>query len=303
MADLLQPPPVPEKLSTNQGYIMSPWLLWLTNLQKNITNKLEGGDVKGTANRIVVTDNGDGTVTIDVEESGIDHNSLDNLAVGNVHTQYQLLLVNSAGLRAALSDETGTGYAVFSTNPLFDVATGTNPFRVNSATLVSNLNADLIDGKHAGELGAMLGPPYLTVSVDLASATWNTVGTHEVATVTGDIEVVTAVGCSTPSPDAADNISYGIAGSTSFFIGATARNSISANEFWLTTTGSSAAAAVSIDGIAATSHLKRATIKNGTDIGYQIYTSAATQGKLDFYFWISKISSGADIVAGAGGSL
>ena len=47
--------------------------------------------IAGTASRVTITSDGDGTVTIDVVEAGINHNSLNNLATGDVHTQYLYL--------------------------------------------------------------------------------------------------------------------------------------------------------------------------------------------------------------------
>jgi len=149
--------------------------------------------------------------------------------------------------------------------------------------------------------GGMLGPPNLTVVVDLSLAAWKTVATHEVATITGAVGVTTAVRCTT-GVEGIDNIRYGSAGNTALFIGATIRNTISINQFWLTTTGSTARAPALIMGIDATSHLKSATLES-EDIGYQLYTSDGTLGVLEFYFWWYAISSGATLVAGDGSAL
>ena len=66
-------------------------------------------------------------LTADVLPAGVDHNSLANLTVGNVHTQYglvasplsQFAATTSAQLLGVISDETGTGLAVFNTSPTF----------------------------------------------------------------------------------------------------------------------------------------------------------------------------------------
>jgi alpha-tubulin suppressor-like RCC1 family protein len=56
--------------------------------------------------------------------------------------------------------KTGTGVNVLSTNPAFDVATGTSPFTVASTTLVQNLNAEMLNGQNAAfykDLGTATG--------------------------------------------------------------------------------------------------------------------------------------------------
>lgn len=49
------------------------------------------------------------------------------------------------------TDQTVSGIKTFSRQQKFTVATGTSPFTVSSTTVVSNLNADLLDGYHASK--------------------------------------------------------------------------------------------------------------------------------------------------------
>lgn len=49
------------------------------------------------------------------------------------------------------TNQTVSGIKTFSTQQKFTVATGTSPFTVSSTTVVSNLNADLLDGLHASK--------------------------------------------------------------------------------------------------------------------------------------------------------
>lgn len=49
------------------------------------------------------------------------------------------------------TNQTVSGIKTFSTQQKFTVATGTSPFTVSSTTVVSNLNADLLDGYHASK--------------------------------------------------------------------------------------------------------------------------------------------------------
>lgn len=50
------------------------------------------------------------------------------------------------------TNQTVSGIKTFSTQQKFTVATGTSPFTVSSTTVVSNLNADMLDGYHAASL-------------------------------------------------------------------------------------------------------------------------------------------------------
>lgn len=55
--------------------------------------------------------------------------------------------------------QTISGIKTFSTQQKFTVATGTSPFTVSSTTVVSNLNADLLDGRHLGNATGRI--PYI----------------------------------------------------------------------------------------------------------------------------------------------
>lgn len=52
-----------------------------------------------------------------------------------------------------------TGVKTFSTQQKFTVATGTSPFTVTSTTVVTNLNSDLLDGRHLGNATGRI--PYI----------------------------------------------------------------------------------------------------------------------------------------------
>lgn len=63
----------------------------------------------------------------------------DNNYAGTLDSRYVTLTTN----------QTVSGIKTFSTQQKFTVATGTSPFTVSSTTVVSNLNADMLDGYHA----------------------------------------------------------------------------------------------------------------------------------------------------------
>lgn len=55
------------------------------------------------------------------------------------------------------TNQTVSGIKTFSTQQKFTVATGTSPFTVSSTTVVSNLNADMVDGYHSSKLFRSFG--------------------------------------------------------------------------------------------------------------------------------------------------
>ena len=70
------------------------------------------------------------------------------------------------------TNQTVSGIKTFSTQQKFTVATGTSPFTVSSTTVVSNLNADMLDGWH---LNYILKDGYVTSSAAGLSSYWRKV--------------------------------------------------------------------------------------------------------------------------------
>ena len=70
------------------------------------------------------------------------------------------------------TNQTVSGIKTFSTQQKFTVATGTSPFTVSSTTVVSNLNADMLDGWH---LNYILKDGYVTSTTSGLSSYWRKV--------------------------------------------------------------------------------------------------------------------------------
>lgn len=70
------------------------------------------------------------------------------------------------------TNQTVSGIKTFSTQQKFTVATGTSPFTVSSTTVVSNLNADMLDGWH---LNYILTDGYVTSDAAGLSSYWRKV--------------------------------------------------------------------------------------------------------------------------------
>lgn len=70
------------------------------------------------------------------------------------------------------TNQTVSGIKTFSTQQKFTVATGTSPFTVSSTTVVSNLNADMLDGWH---LNYILEDGFVTSATSGLSSYWRKV--------------------------------------------------------------------------------------------------------------------------------
>jgi len=91
---------------------------------------------------ITITDNGaNSSAAVGLTQSGIDHGSIGGLGDDD-HAQY--LLAN--GTRTLTADWDAGSFEIRAQTFESDVVTGTAPFTIASTTLVTNLNADLLDG-------------------------------------------------------------------------------------------------------------------------------------------------------------
>lgn len=136
---------------------------------------------------------------------------------------------------------------------------------------------------------------YLKVSADFSSATWNTVGTHELLVLAGPWRIIIVPVCLTDlTSGGAATIQLGDDVSSSALIGSTTATDIDANEFWLTTTPARRFARSSVIDV----------VHCANDIGYEIGTAALTGGQIDFHIWLVPLdASTSSYTVGAGGSL
>lgn len=139
---------------------------------------------------------------------------------------------------------------------------------------------------------------YLAVTADLSSATWNTVATHELFTVTGLARVrivaeVTTTGDDTTGDTA--TIQLGTEGTTNGFIAATQVDDLLAGELWYDATPTTV--------FDTTSTVVIDKIINGEDIGFEIAGEAAVDGEIVFHCWWEPLKSGSTVVAGNGSAM
>ena len=85
------------------------------------------------------------TVTSKTAVTNLNADMLDGKHASDFLTEHQSL----SNVVMLTGEQTITGAKSFSAAPKFTVATGTAPFTVTSTTYVPNLNADMLDGKHA----------------------------------------------------------------------------------------------------------------------------------------------------------
>lgn len=135
---------------------------------------------------------------------------------------------------------------------------------------------------------------YLSLTVDFSNATWNTVASHEIFTVTGRVRVVILPICTEDLAGATATIALEDDGAAAAYIAATTGTDIDSGEVWLSTTPATSYAWSSV--------VDR--VINGADIGYTIATAALSDGTIVFHCWWDDLGDGtANVVQGAGGTL
>lgn len=143
----------------------------------------------------------------------------------------------------------------------------------------------------------LAGLNYFEVTANLASATWNTVAAHEIATVTGLVRVAIIARVATTGDDTSGDtatIALGVAGATTSIIAATKVDALAAGELWYDATPTTV-----VDTYA---NAVLDFVVNNVDIGFTIGGEAATAGVIVFHIFWEAISSGAAVSAGVGGA-
>ena len=139
---------------------------------------------------------------------------------------------------------------------------------------------------------------YLSVTADLSEATWNTVATHEVFTVTGLVRLriiaeVTTTGDDTSGDTA--TIQLGTETTTNAFIASTQVDDLAEGELWYDATPTT-----KVDAFAT---VLQDYVVNGDDVGFEIGTEAATAGVIVFHCWWEPLNSTGNVVAGDGSAM
>lgn len=143
------------------------------------------------------------------------------------------------------------------------------------------------------------GSNYFTVATSFGSATWNTVASHEIATVTGLCRLRIIPECTTSVVGGTNadsgSLALGIKDNTTLSITATTATNLNAIDIWATS------GTTHYQGFGDSGYVD--IISNGDDVGYTIGTSALTAGVIEFHIWWEPLESGASVVAGGGGAL
>ena len=137
-------------------------------------------------------------------------------------------------------------------------------------------------------------PNHIAVTVDFESTTWNTVGTHEVFTVTGAVRLRLWVETDGNLASLEGNsafMSFGVENNIEAFYGSAGIDG-NVPGFWI---GASSYSTI-------TTTLFDVSVY-GVDVGYEITEYAMTDGTLIFHCVWEPLSVGATVVAGAGGPL
>lgn len=218
-----------------------------------------------------------------------------NIVINN--NQFQILTSGSG-----IDYETGSTGLCFE-NYFFTPTPSTAIITSSTVAFLQNYATDT--GLAAGEIVAQtlvplaniatsLGANYLEVTVDFTSATWNTVATHEVLTVTGFCRIRLLIFCVT-DVTGAGSIQFGHQLDTDGYIASTTGTDIDQNECWFSATPS-----LNVLG----SNILDIIPGNGQDVGYEITGAALTGGSLLVKCWWESLNgNNGSVVAGAGGTL
>jgi hypothetical protein len=139
---------------------------------------------------------------------------------------------------------------------------------------------------------------YLSVSVDMTSATWNTVATHELFTVTGAVRmrIMAEVTSDCTSGGGTATIKLGVEGATGTWISATGEDDLDNGDIWFDATPTETNGNFS-------SLVLDKVVAGGLDVGYEIENEAFTQGAIVFHCWWEGLNATGAVAAGAGGVL
>jgi hypothetical protein len=217
----------------------------------------------------------------------------------------------------------GTGTALPANQSLYDLLSGTNGIatfpasaapanNVSLAEVLRDIWDSLRNGTGGSEPGTNLSivdelkrgmvhynnPNYLAVTADLTSATFNTVATHELFTVTGLVRMRVIAEVTTTGDDTSGNtstIQLGTEDATNGWIAATEVDDLAAGEIW--------ADATPTETNGNYSSLVFDKVVNGVDVGYEIAGEAATDGVIVFHCVWEPINATGAVVAGDGSAM
>ncbi len=135
---------------------------------------------------------------------------------------------------------------------------------------------------------------YLAVSADLSNATWLSVATHEVFTVTGLVRMRILIEC-TEDLAGAGSIQFGDETATNGIIASTTATDIDNGDIWA-------------DATPTEKHFAFAScvfdrVVNGLDIGYEITGAVLSDGTLVFHCWWEPLNASGAVAAGDGSAL
>lgn len=156
---------------------------------------------------------------------------------------------------------------------------------------------------------------HIGVTADFSSATWNTMATHEVLTITGIVRLIVFIHCTESLAGALSLIAIGNATDTGALMRGSPQDvtAVDAGDFLDYASGDFAAGASADGGFGGLWNPEGAARHgnclldyiplSGIDIGYELLDAPATDGTIEFHFWWWPLSVGATAVAGTGGAL
>ena len=156
-----------------------------------------------------------------------------------------------------------------------------------------------IEGIHPGF--STLGMNRTVVSIDLTSATWNTLASHEVFTVTGLVRCLVFWRITEGFAGIGASVQFGREGATSEYALSSVVGNFTAGTFVIP--GGTVATNDEAGNFLNSATLDADMLLDGLDIGYEITGAALTDGTIQAICFWTPISPDGAVVAGAGGVL
>lgn len=171
----------PTACSTTLGVSITGNAATATKLQTART--INGTSFDGSAN--ITTAYWGATRTITLSGAVTGSASVNGSQNVTITTTYQTGSLDGRYVTLA-TNQTVSGIKTFSTQQKFTVATGTSPFTVSSTTVVSNLNADMLDGWH---LNYILKDGFVTSATSGLSSYWRKVWDITLNNQSNDVDI------------------------------------------------------------------------------------------------------------------
>lgn len=265
------------------------------------TNILGADNNNNTFSSTSVVSNADGSIIERIEYLQGTQTVASPDSASNGITAHVIGNKNDAEVQAVAGDKSLVGYIKGVLNQLSG-ATGISTYPTAAAPANGVSLAEVDRQIYNNTLMASpsdLSNNHFTVTADMTSATWNTAASHEIVTVTGQVEIkiLPFITATLTSGGGTATLVLGDETTTNSLITSTDAENLATGEWWFDSTDTRTLAKRTVF------ESLEFVIGNGKDVGYTIGTEALTGGTITFYVWWKPMDATGNCVAGTGAAL